>query len=227
MKNPIRLSTRGVSLIELLVGLVIAGMVLGGIYRLFIAQGKVYTVQDQVVEVQQNIRTAMEALLKDIRMAGYDNDRLSSKIAVLSPVVRPLSDHAITLTYELDDTHQQTIAYWLDGNSRLVRQVTLTPEMGPAVTTQEIVLENVDTLTFTYGIDLDVLNLEKPEDGAVDFWSPAGSVRNDMRVVAVQVNLIARPERAHPGDDRFKNVAPRSLTSIVTMRNASVSNACS
>jgi len=224
MKNPIRLSTRGVSLIELLVGLVIAGMVLGGIYRLFIAQGKVYTVQDQVVEVQQNIRTAMEALLKDIRMAGYDNDRLSSKITVLSPVVRPLSDHAITLTYELDDTHQQTIAYWLDANSCLVRQVTITPDVGPAVTTQEVVLENVDTLTFTYGIDRDLLN---QEDGAIDFWSPAGSVRSDMRVVAVQVNLIARPEQAQAGDDRFKNVTPRTLTSIVTMRNASILNACS
>ena len=224
MKNPIRLSTRGVSLIELLVGLVIAGMVLGGIYRLFIAQGKAYTVQDQVVEVQQNIRTAMEALLKDLRMAGYDNDSRSSKITVLSPVIRPLSDHAITLTYELDDTHQQTVAYWLDGNSRLVRQVTVAPDVGPAVTTQEVILENVDTLTFTYGIDRDLSN---QEDGAIDFWSPADGVRTDMRVVAVQVNLIARTEQAQPGDDRFKGVTPRSLTSIVMMRNASILNACS
>jgi type IV pilus assembly protein PilW len=224
MKNPIRLSTRGVSLIELLVGLVVAGMVLGGIYRVFIAQGKAYTVQDQVVEVQQNIRTAMEALLKDLRMAGYDNDSRSSKITVLSPVIRPLSDHAITLTYELDNTHQQTVAYWLDGNSRLVRQVTIAPDVGPAVTTQEVILENVDTLTFTYGIDRDLLN---QEDGAIDFWSPAGSVRTDMRVVAVQVNLIAMPEQAQAGDDRFKGVTPRSLTSIVMMRNASILNACS
>jgi Tfp pilus assembly protein PilW len=41
-------------------------MVVGGFYRIFIAQSKAYTVQDQVVEVQQNVRNAMEILVKDL-----------------------------------------------------------------------------------------------------------------------------------------------------------------
>ena len=63
--TPFSLEQKGITLLELLVALVICGIIIGGIYRLFIAQSKAYTVQDQVVEVQQNIRNAMEILLRD------------------------------------------------------------------------------------------------------------------------------------------------------------------
>ena len=62
---------KGVTLIELLVALVISGIVVAGIYRVFTAQTRAYTVQEQVVDVQQNIRSVMELMLRDIRMAGY------------------------------------------------------------------------------------------------------------------------------------------------------------
>ena len=69
---------KGVTLIELLVALVICGVVIGAIYRLFIVQTRAYTVQDQVVEVQQNVRSAMEIMLRDLRMTGYDDDSTAS-----------------------------------------------------------------------------------------------------------------------------------------------------
>ena len=64
----------GVTLIELLVALVICGVAIGAIYRLFIVQTRAYTVQDQVVEVQQTVRSAMEIMLRDLQMTGYDDD---------------------------------------------------------------------------------------------------------------------------------------------------------
>ena len=70
LRNHLSFNKRGVTLIELLVALVIGGIVVAGIYRVFIAQSKAYTIQDQVVEVQQSIRSAMEILLRDLRMAG-------------------------------------------------------------------------------------------------------------------------------------------------------------
>ncbi len=59
MKDHGLFNSRGITLIELLVALVIFGFVVGGIYRLFVAQTKAYTVQDQVADVQQNVRSAM------------------------------------------------------------------------------------------------------------------------------------------------------------------------
>ena len=46
---------KGITLIELLVALVISGILVGGIYRTFIGQQKTYTVQERVVDMQQNV----------------------------------------------------------------------------------------------------------------------------------------------------------------------------
>lgn len=70
-----RLLTRnkGITLIELLVALVITGTLVGAVYRTFIGQQKTYTVQEQVVDMQQNVRAAINRMMTDIRMAGFGN----------------------------------------------------------------------------------------------------------------------------------------------------------
>jgi len=64
---------KGITLIELLVGLTIAGLVIGASYRTFVSQQKVYEVQDQVVDMQQNLRGAVNRMVQEIRMAGFGN----------------------------------------------------------------------------------------------------------------------------------------------------------
>ena len=220
-------NSKGITIIELLVALVIFGLVVGGIYRLFIAQTKAYTVQDQVVEIQQSVRSAMEILLRDLRMAGYDDE--SSPIVInttLPPnydyIVYPLQDNSITVNYEYYDTatsqfQKHTVSYWFDTpSSRLMRQLTIDNVAGP----QEIFLENVDALQFTYGVDQD-------EDGAMDDWNGDGLINESdfisagdvgtRKVVAVRVLLRARPSPTNP--DIEKTISPRTLVSSVTLRN--------
>jgi prepilin-type N-terminal cleavage/methylation domain-containing protein len=64
-------SDKGVTLIELLVVLVIAAILVGGIYTLFMTQQRSYSVQDQVTGVQQDARIALTFIARDIRMAGF------------------------------------------------------------------------------------------------------------------------------------------------------------
>jgi len=204
-----RLNRKGLTLIELLVALAICGMVMAGIYKVFIAQSRAYTVQDQVVEVQQSVRSAMEILLRDLRMAGFDNDNVLSTITINSPIAN-LGDDSITVNYEYYDTaltqyQKHTVAYWRDGgSSTLIRQLTVDDVAKP----QENLLENVDNLNFTYGVDAD-------EDGALDSWVPAGSI-GVSKVVAVRVTLTARPVQINPEQ---KMISPRTLVSNVTLRN--------
>src|SRR4030043_2168371 len=99
VKKMKQLNRKGVTLIELLVALVICGIVAGGIYQVFIAQSKAYSVQDQVVEVQQNVRSAMEIMLRDLRMAGFDNDSILSTVTIPSAVAN-LKDNDIPGNYE-------------------------------------------------------------------------------------------------------------------------------
>jgi len=222
MKKKIRLDQNGITLIELLVAFVICGIVVAGIYRVFIAQTRAYTVQEQVVEVQQNIRTAMEILLRDVRMAGYDSDSPTSKISIAEPihVDSATGDHEVIVNYEYDDTHRYEVRYFLD-NGNLRRQLTIWPDVGASTSTTDTILENVNTLNFTYGVD------SNPLDGAMDDrngdnkidendWVQAGSVAT-AKVVAVRVILTAKPDQTNP--DVSKTVSPRTLTSAVTLRN--------
>jgi type IV pilus assembly protein PilW len=63
--------TRGFTLIELLISMALSGIVMSAIYTLFISQNRSYNIQEQVSEMQQNARVAMDRIVRDVRMAGY------------------------------------------------------------------------------------------------------------------------------------------------------------
>jgi type IV pilus assembly protein PilW len=65
------MNRKGITLIELLVALTISAILVAGIYRTFIHQQHTYTVQDQVVDMQQNVRLAINRMTRELRMAGY------------------------------------------------------------------------------------------------------------------------------------------------------------
>ena len=214
MKNKACHNEKGMTLIELLIAFVIFAIVSAGSYRLFVSQSRAYAVQDQVVEIQQNIRTAMEIILRDVRMTGYDSDRTTSKINIINPLTA--GDHSIAVNYEYDDTTQYTVAYWReDATSRLFRQLTATKDDGSTVAgPQCVLLENVDALSITYGIDHDAAGIE---DGIVDYWETDSTKIGSRRVVAVRLQLTAKADPVNP--DVQAMVSPRTLQSIVTLRN--------
>lgn len=61
---------RGVTLIEMMVYMVIAGMLLATSVMAFLGQNKSYNRQDVIAEIQQNIRGATNAMVSDVRFAG-------------------------------------------------------------------------------------------------------------------------------------------------------------
>jgi len=64
---------KGISLIEILIVLVLMSFLIAALYRTFIGQQKVYAVQEQVVDTQQNVRIAMDRMTREVRMAGFGN----------------------------------------------------------------------------------------------------------------------------------------------------------
>jgi prepilin-type N-terminal cleavage/methylation domain-containing protein len=61
----------GVTLVELLIALVISAILTSAVYRTFIVQQKSYAVQEDVSDMQQNARVAVNRMLREIRMAGF------------------------------------------------------------------------------------------------------------------------------------------------------------
>jgi len=72
MKIKMKDTNRGFTLIEVLIALVISSVLMIGIYSAFKTQQDSYQAQDQVVEMQQNIRAGSFILTNEIRMAGFD-----------------------------------------------------------------------------------------------------------------------------------------------------------
>ena len=222
MSKEFSLNKKGITLIELLVAMIISAAVIAGIYRVFVAQTRAYTVQEQVVEVQQGTRSAMEILLRDLRMAGFDSDDGGSKINIANPGVA--GDHSITVSYEYDYTTQYIITYSLDAaTKRLFRQLTTMKDDGSSVASpQDVLLENVEALDFTYGIDEDgdgaMDMVDRNGDGVINYKDllSAGAV-GTRKVVAVRVVLTGNPDQTNPDVKNW--VSPRTLNSTVTLRN--------
>jgi type IV pilus assembly protein PilW len=216
---------KGVTLAELLVALVIAAITLAGVYRVFISQTKTYAVQDQVVEVQQSVRSAMEIILRDLRMAGFDDDNPASPYTIPTGITT-VASNSIAVNYEYYnrtlnqyETHQVT--YAVNANSQLTRTLNVTAAVPPVPNPRtEPLLDNVNALNFAYGVDAnnDKIMDDQNGDGIINAadYVAAGAV-GTATVVAIQVTLTGGPNPTNV--DIAKIVSPRTLVSAVTPRN--------
>ena len=87
-----RQNERGFTLIEILIALFLISIVTAAIYKTFRAQQRSYMIQEEVVEMQQNLRAGMEILTREIRMAGYDPEN-SGFFAVTDITPRDISNN--------------------------------------------------------------------------------------------------------------------------------------
>jgi len=65
-------SQRGFTLMEVLISMAIGGLLMGAVVNTFVVQRKSYDIQEQVTEMVQTARAAMDMMTREIRMAGYD-----------------------------------------------------------------------------------------------------------------------------------------------------------
>lgn len=61
---------QGFTLLELLVVILILGIVMAGVYSVYMSQQKSFLIQEDVAEMQQNLRAAMFTMVREIRLAG-------------------------------------------------------------------------------------------------------------------------------------------------------------
>ena len=61
---------QGFTLLELLVVILILGVVMAGVYSVYTSQQKSFLIQEDVAEMQQNLRAAMFSMVREIRLAG-------------------------------------------------------------------------------------------------------------------------------------------------------------
>ena len=183
-------SEKGFTLVEIMVTLAIMAVVMAGVYLTFYSQQKSYTVQEQVAEMQQNLRGAMYLMSKEIKMAGCNPTGQAQ-----AGIVTAAAD-SINFTMDLwgkstDDppngsisNPNENITYALvDFSGDQAMEIIRTDNnsgIGP-----QVVAENIDSLNFVY-------------------LDSNGNVTTDLlRIRSVQITVVAKTDQA----DRQKRLA--------------------
>ncbi|MGQ9645244.1 MAG: prepilin-type N-terminal cleavage/methylation domain-containing protein [Thermodesulfobacteriota bacterium] len=99
-------ASKGLTLIELLLAMAISAVLIAAMYRTFIGQHRTYTVQEQVVDMQQNARVAINRMMREIRMAGFGNVTsvlpITAKNGPFNAIVNPFNSKD-NIKGQLDD----------------------------------------------------------------------------------------------------------------------------
>lgn len=174
----------GFTLIELMIALALSGIVMIAIGTAFVSQQQVATAQEQVAEVQQNIRAGLYVMEREIRMAGYNPNHN----AFAGITIATATEFRFTMVADQDGVDNNndgttdetgelaTISYRLydaygDGDMDLGREVVTAASLIQAV------VENIDAIEFFYTM----------ADGTQTL---APAQLGDIR--AVQISILAR-----------------------------------
>ena len=151
-----KINKKGFTAIELLVSLAIMSIALTSIYSMYMSFIRTCTKEGVKIRVQQNVRSGLDMMIRDIRLAGLDPEGTGDFgiVAATSQRIQFTADR--DMDGELDDADStdgidapdmEHMAYEYDGSGILkmaLYKANGDPEM------DEIMAENVTDLTFTY-----------------------------------------------------------------------------
>ena len=193
---------QGFTLLELLVGMVVFGIVIGAVYSTYYTQQRSYVVQTEISHMEQNLRAAILLMATEIRMAGCDPTGAASRAGILDldNCWDPIAERFTSITFAMDlrgqeiddppdgDTSDpdENIHYALYDSDEDGVNDALGRDAGSGM---ELVAENIDALDFVY---LD-------ENGAVIDLNENGAVTNNTGDIrSVQISIVARTEKPDP-----------------------------
>lgn len=153
--NPLKSSRSGFSLVELMIAMVIATVSLGAIYGVFASVQKSSTSNEVTARVMQNLRTSIDFMESDIRMAGLDRfGTAAAGIEVATATnLRFTADRNMNGTIDTTDLSEglqeqdlERVTYIYDAANQRLRQCL---SEGTA-NAWDTVAENVENFSFIY-----------------------------------------------------------------------------
>ena len=210
-------NTRGFTLAEMIIALGIMSIVLVAIYGVSAAASRSSTKNEVAAEVMQNLRTSMDFMEQDIRMAGLDRFGLAGAGIVRqdTPIPMPSATHLyFTADRNMNDAINNydnsdgiteaggdldRITYYYDAANKQLRQC-LSDDTTDLLC--ETVAENVENFQFSY-LDANNAQIPFPIDTDVKL--------SDIRTV--QVSMTIRKVASAYGP------VSRTLTKQIVCRN--------
>jgi len=192
----------GFSLIELLIAMLVGLVVLGAAYGVFTIQNKTFANQEDLVEMQQNVRVGLDIMTREIGMAGYNPLRVNfngvtydtSQLQIQADITDDSGDDP---DGDTNDQNENIVYKYYDGNSEYPYQIRRKVGSGYFLP----FIENVDAFTFDYR----------------DSAGTTTTVSANIRQIRITVTgRTARPDPDYPTNGGYRTY---TLTSIVAPRN--------
>ena len=196
---------RGFTLVEMVLALAISTIVLAAVYSVFTIANKNFTTQNAAANAQQNLRSAIRLMSRDIRHAGLDpsgSDNFGITYASLSKI-RFTTDRD-AFNGNVDEANWEEITYDFQGNQIMQ---TLYETVTTSTADTAALISNITNLNFAY---YDAENTDLIDAGLSPPRVPDDKLA-DIRTVEI---LITHQEPA--GRDKMVS---RTLTRRVECRN--------
>lgn len=165
-KNNFTSKEYGFTLIEILIAMVITVIVSAALFTAFQSQQNTYIIQENVVEMQQNLRAGMDMMVREIRMAGYDRQNIGG-LGIVDVCPRDMGNN-IDVTMSGNGAIKISADFKDDGvlnNSDIISfsiadSPISTPDGNPDLTRnngggRQLLAENIQALGFAYAFDAD------------------------------------------------------------------------
>ena len=198
-------SFRGFTLVEMVLALAISTIVLAAVYSVFTIANKNFTTQNAAASVQQNLRSAIRLMARDIRHAGLDpsgSDNFGITYASQSKI-RFTMDRD-TYNGIVDEANLEEITYDFQNDQDQVVQTLY--EGKPSENTAALI-NNITNLNFSY---FDADNTDLIDSGLSPPRVPSDKLA-DIRTVVISVT-----HQEQAGRDKMVS---RTLTRRVECRN--------
>ena len=201
-------SKTGFSLIELLMALAVSSIVLAAIYSVFTITNKNFTTQNVAANVQQNLRSAIGLMARDIRLAGLDpigTDSFGIEYASQTKIrftLDSIDSGSGEFNGIVDETNFEEVTYDFQGN-----QVTQTLYETAASPNPAVLISNITNLNFAY--------LDAANNDLVDYGLSPARVPDDKLVNIRSVEVLITIEEPAGRDEPVS----RTLTRKVECRN--------
>jgi len=145
-----RKNQMGFTLVELIVAMGIGMAMIAAVTTTFTSQTRFYDSQEQINEMQQNARGAMDVIARELKLAGYKNNNGAAPTGLTASGVN-YDTANLVLQADLDgnntiDTSSgslENISYSFDSANKRIKR-----RLGTA--TSDVLAENITSFTFTY-----------------------------------------------------------------------------
>jgi type IV pilus assembly protein PilW len=197
MSNRYKKNASGFTLVELLVTMAITLIVVGAMYNVLDSSNRTYSIENEKVEAQNNLRAAVGLLTHELRMAGYDPTGIASPEPGFKVIPSDILIDGDTVEFTMDlngdedlDDDNEHVAYRLSSGN-LERANTANDVTSG---NYDILAENIQAIEF-YCKD------------SSDNWTDASA-----SVHSVTVSILAITAHEDPRFSGVQSFSPASAT---------------